>query len=81
MFFLTLGWLGFFFFFFFEVRTFTMVVLKSLVLNTSKMYFIYFTTLLYMVSYGDETFCHNMSLFHYQKYMVTKLHSSPKPGH
>ena len=69
------------FFFFFEVRAFIVKVLKILVFSTSKNYFIYFITLLYMVSYGDETFCHNMSLFRYQKHMVMKLHLSPKPGH
>ena len=36
-----------FFFFFFEVRAFTLVVLKILAFNTSKSYFINFTTSLY----------------------------------
>ena len=33
------------------------------------------------VDYGDETFCHNMSLFHHWIHMVTKQHSSPKLHH
>ena len=33
------------------------------------------------VDYGDETFRHNMSLFHHQIYMVTKQHSSPTLRH
>ena len=44
MVFLILGWLGFFFGV--EVKAFTVVTLNILA-NTSKMYFIYFTTLFY----------------------------------
>ena len=46
MFFLILGWLGFFFFLV-EVRAFTVLMLKILVFSISKSYFIYFTTSLY----------------------------------
>ena len=44
-FFLILGWLEFIYLFiYFEVRTFIVAVLKTLVFSTSKRYFIYFTT-------------------------------------
>ena len=33
------------------------------------------------VSYGDETFHHNMFLFRHQWHMVMKLHLSPNPCH
>ena len=47
VFFLILGWLGFFFCLFDEVRAFTVVVLKFLAFSISKNYFIYFIISLY----------------------------------
>ena len=47
IYFLILDWLEIFFFFFVEIRAFTIVELKNLAFNTSKSYFIYFTTSIY----------------------------------
>ena len=52
------------FFFFFEVRAFTVVVLKILAFSTSKNYFIYFTTSFYNI---PSTKC---SIFFYHSFKI-----------